>query len=787
MSTSESPPPAKRAAGAAAQLRDVKSIEEQAEQYRLGTVKFPLNALTTTWKLGSNRRINEKHVHALYEKFKDEGLQREVPINHLLVECGRDDFERMMDHLRVGGVSIPECPSFDEWMRVTGNQAEVMAGQHRMEALRLSPDGAPAAGNQAWWTCRVYDTDRLPHRLRMRLRENRQGSTLPDSHGQIWMELATAAKFDPSLFQGVDRPVKYEMLDMLGLSGTVKFPIRRLVTLWRNLSWQTIITSWCQTAIGRATFNLSLWDDMARFRMDDFWFDTFDSVLKVITKLGKGALESMSLSDWNCLVRLKAARSDTALQSLFYPGASPDVLANLETKGCSCRHKEFLVACTDTTYYEIYTKIQQNSNIRFLDIQAFLYSSRAHGKVLSQVLTHVGQWLSTRMAPVGAQDTKKAQLWEHFLPAFRRRDGDETEAEERARTLQRQILASSRDRVSELTRESARSYLSKLPDAQGEAYLERFSHAIWRDILLVVRDAAGGQFQGPLAKFNRQDPNDLPQRRQSMLMQNVRESVSRIPEISSNPALRNSAALDELMVAVKAWAVEKNEKALQAQRLNQMPPWPSHAREVVMSQQRELSSSVPGGEVDDASLPSGTQPRAGADVVSYSPPSTPPNGNSAVKHVGNGYRAGGVRQSSLDEEGRATQQGAERVASKNHTRTIKIPPLPECLRRQYEADSAWGQSSLDEESGPTQQGAEWVAIDENLTIKIPAPPVLRRLHHETGSAWNTVNKVLDADLGNHSSAPVKIGLPVNPRMDAKRRPEPAWRRSPAAKAMARRA
>lgn len=83
------------------------------------------------------------------------------------------------------------------------------------------------------------------------------------------MELATAAKFDPSLFQGVDGPVKYEMLDMLGLSGTVKFPIRRLVTLWRNLSWQTIITSWSQTAIGRATFNLSLWDDMARFRMDD--------------------------------------------------------------------------------------------------------------------------------------------------------------------------------------------------------------------------------------------------------------------------------------------------------------------------------------------------------------------------------------------------------------------------------------------------------------------------------------------------------------------------------------
>lgn len=157
-STSEPPPPAKRVAGPAPQLRDVKSIEEQAEQYLLGTVKFPLNALTTSWRIGSNRRINEKHVNALYEKFKDEGLQREVPINHLLVECGRDDFERMMDQLRMGGVSIPECPSFNKWMSVNENKAEIMAGQHRVEALRLSLGGAPPMRDQAWWTCRVYDT-----------------------------------------------------------------------------------------------------------------------------------------------------------------------------------------------------------------------------------------------------------------------------------------------------------------------------------------------------------------------------------------------------------------------------------------------------------------------------------------------------------------------------------------------------------------------------------------------------------------------------------------------------
>jgi hypothetical protein len=139
---------------------DVKSIEEQAEPYQLGTAKFPIDALTRTWGMGSNRRINEKHVEALYRIFEEQGLQREVPKNHLLVICRRDEYDRMMDHLHTGGVSMPQCcPSFNKWMSVNGNQAEIMAGQHRVEALKLflSRVGATAMRDQAWWICQVYD------------------------------------------------------------------------------------------------------------------------------------------------------------------------------------------------------------------------------------------------------------------------------------------------------------------------------------------------------------------------------------------------------------------------------------------------------------------------------------------------------------------------------------------------------------------------------------------------------------------------------------------------------
>lgn len=111
--------------------------------------------------------------------------------------------------------------------------------------------------------------DRLPPSLNIRLRANRQGSTLPDNHAQIWMELAVLAETDSSLFQGNQGSLRDEMLQTLGLSDQIKFPIRRLVTLWKNTNWQPMITRWCRTSIGRDTFTLSLWEELARYRIND--------------------------------------------------------------------------------------------------------------------------------------------------------------------------------------------------------------------------------------------------------------------------------------------------------------------------------------------------------------------------------------------------------------------------------------------------------------------------------------------------------------------------------------
>ena len=93
------------------------------------------------------------------------------------------------------------------------------------------------------------------------------------------MELATLADAEHSLFQGKHGSVHDEVLEGLGLSGQVQFPIRRLVTLWKNTSWRPMITRWCRTSIGRATFNVSLWDELARYRIDDVSCSSWPSVL----------------------------------------------------------------------------------------------------------------------------------------------------------------------------------------------------------------------------------------------------------------------------------------------------------------------------------------------------------------------------------------------------------------------------------------------------------------------------------------------------------------------------
>ncbi|OBT95119.1 hypothetical protein VE01_07344 [Pseudogymnoascus verrucosus] len=583
--------PLKRARGdqTAEDLTSAKSVRQQAEPYRIITAKFPIAALTASWSVGSNRPINSQHVHRLCQIFMEQGLQREAEENRLLIACSRDEVQRMIDHLGEGGDRMgtpPPWPFFKDWEAVNGRGAEIMVGQHRVEAVKaflrkLEED--PNEGSH-WWICDIYDKDTLPPRIRTRLRANRVGHTLPDNHGQIWMELATLAEQDKTLFQGSSTGVKKEMLETLGLSGCVGFPIRRLVTLWKNNSWRDMITRWCRTGVGRSTFNISLWDNMARFRIDDFWFDPFDEVLKTISKLSGGLDKAVHLSDWAALVRLPRPCSSSNMHDLFYPNAPTDVLANLSDQGHLYRRSGFLVGLEHGHYHNAARYVLGNAGQEYIDIQALLRTGRREGKILSEVISHVTRWINCEPTKVIGRENNKPQLWQNFIPALTIEHN--SQAPRKSRKLQRDLFATVEGRLDQLEG-------SLGGDIGDDTYLERFKSPTWRDILITVRDAAGGQLQENLATLRLPGPKSTLYEQEPALIKALSFAVGGLPWVRDNPALRANGCIEELMRHISPivieWAAQNSQKGLTAQTTGKVPRWPLSIKELVEKQLQALT------------------------------------------------------------------------------------------------------------------------------------------------------------------------------------------------------
>ena len=121
--------------------------------------------------------------------------------------------------------------------------------------------------------------------LSIQLRANREDLSLPDTHGQIWTELALLAEQDAEWYlpsagegsygapnrvkKGITKSMEAQLVQKLGLTGNTSFPVRRLGTLWRNEVWRRMITEWCQFPLGLTTFNITTWEWMSSCRIDD--------------------------------------------------------------------------------------------------------------------------------------------------------------------------------------------------------------------------------------------------------------------------------------------------------------------------------------------------------------------------------------------------------------------------------------------------------------------------------------------------------------------------------------
>ncbi|KAL3587777.1 hypothetical protein FPOAC2_13676 [Fusarium poae] len=333
--TPSSPPPspskpAKSPKPSPPSFTEVDSLRKQAEPYRLAVAELPIHVLDSSWSRGSNRPLDRNHVAHLCRSFQNGGLTRRAEQHFVQVSCSAAAVQKMINALPDTDQSHVQdrrqhVLSFRNWADFIDERPELMAGQHRIEALKDYVKQTHSDSNDLWWICEFYDKDTLPVELDIKLRVNRRDLTLPDTHGQIWLQLVSAFDRDPTLFS-VERNVNKKgieksMLDILCLTSEARFPISRLVTLWRSERWRPRVTRWCRTSLGRTTFNISKWYQSAGYRLDDYWFDTFYQVLETLRALPASTSESIQISDWNELAgSLKSDTYDAAdVRQVFYP------------------------------------------------------------------------------------------------------------------------------------------------------------------------------------------------------------------------------------------------------------------------------------------------------------------------------------------------------------------------------------------------------------------------------------------------------------------------------------
>ncbi|KFA71015.1 hypothetical protein S40288_10412, partial [Stachybotrys chartarum IBT 40288] len=273
------------------------------------TVRMPMNALSNDWKIGKNRDVDWNHVRALSKRFYDAGgPDKENPENYMAVSADLEDIQRMIESSTNPGEAAynngESLSDFTNWMMVNGGrQVEIIAGQHRKEALRKYVERARLGEEELWWPCKIYDPRTLTIEQLLQLRANRRDVARPDSHSDIWLQAVTAESQKENIFHGKVEDMMRQMSDILQLHDEAGVPLRRLVTLWRNERWKAMITQWCSTMVGRATFKISTWEWMISCRIDDFWFAIFRQVLNTLAELPGNAAEYVDAGDWEKMVQ----------------------------------------------------------------------------------------------------------------------------------------------------------------------------------------------------------------------------------------------------------------------------------------------------------------------------------------------------------------------------------------------------------------------------------------------------------------------------------------------------
>ena len=141
---------------------ETRSIEERVQPFRIMTVKFPIDYTTPNWSTGQNRDVNEKHVKQLCHLFEEYGLERLNCAHRICLLSSLQDVQRACKHLGINCVPndpTASPPYFESWGETCTGPVEVLAGNHRIAALKMYLERRKLDGNRAerWWLCDIYD------------------------------------------------------------------------------------------------------------------------------------------------------------------------------------------------------------------------------------------------------------------------------------------------------------------------------------------------------------------------------------------------------------------------------------------------------------------------------------------------------------------------------------------------------------------------------------------------------------------------------------------------------
>ncbi|KAG6162915.1 hypothetical protein E4U11_002261 [Claviceps purpurea] len=326
---------------------------------------------------------------------------------------------------------------------ITSLRFEVLAGQHRIAALREYVSDTESDPAELWWTCELYD--------QATRRFGCNWSTSP--HHQETRSLATVT---PSKW--LQMALNYSRLNAFRIGGEPKFPARRLAIFWNNLPWRRVITQWCRTRLGMDTFAISLTEWMAGLRIDEYYVPV--------------GLEF-------------ATRGDL----------TPDALAkfyNVFGRKRRRRHG-LLTSLSDSEYDAFYRHMTTADQHDFSSPHQIL---RSHLEAMVQVLHHIIAWIDLEMMVTLLQQSRGGHP--------KRQASDPHASNKQAIDMQKTILDFAREHVAEFLSCPARLTFFKGASALNlttSDYTTRFVYGVWTHLLRFTREYIATIIKSPTLIF----------------------------------------------------------------------------------------------------------------------------------------------------------------------------------------------------------------------------------------------------------------------------------------------